>query len=169
MANSDIVTSLKEDVIRTICGKDAFFYAISPDKKIENAGDLVNGYIFRFNKNPETIQSAITFLTVTVDIHPRDRNLTFVKPTLTIWVYSHHNHMDFSKEESKLLGSKRRIVESRNDYIAKMIDDTFNGMPQGLGKLKLYSNTEGNAGSLFLYRRLIFETVDFNDSLCGDN
>ena len=50
-----------------------------------------------------------------------------------------------------------------------LIDEMFNGSTQygGIGKLKLTLNSEGVYNQKFLYRHLIFETVDLNDSLCN--
>lgn len=51
----------------------------------------------------------------------------------------------------------------------KLLDEKFNGSTDygGIGKLQLVSNTDGTYNKDFLYRRLIFETIDVNDSLCG--
>lgn len=159
MANSDIVTALKDKVIKEIANDEAFFYAIDPDtSKIENGGDLPGTHIFKYNKNPETITTTITFLTVMVDTFSRDRNKTFVTPTLTIWVYSHNDHMDIKNIKG--------IKDNRNDYISKLLDLKFNGTYEGIGTLRLVGNTEGTFNQKFLFRRLIFETIDLSDSVC---
>lgn len=159
MANSDIITSLKEKVIKEITKDEAFFYAIDPDtSKVENGGDLPGTHIFRYNKNPATITSTITFLTIMVDTKSRDRNKTFVTPTLTIFIYTHNDHMDIKNIKG--------IKDNRNDYISKLLDMKFNGTSEGIGTLQLVSNSEGTYNDKFLYRRLIFETIDLSDSLC---
>lgn len=159
MANSSIVTSLKERVIKEIAKDDAIFYAIDPDiSKVENGGDLEGNHIFTYNRNPETIVGTITFLTIMVDTFSRDRNKTFVTPTLTIWIYSHNDHMDITNIKD--------IKDNRNDYISKLLDLKFNGTSEGIGTLRLVSNVEGVAGKKFLYRRLVFETIDISNSLC---
>lgn len=175
MANSSIITSLKNKVIQSIVDDDSFFYAIDPNleledldgNKVENPSDLVGKYIFNFNKNPETIIDTQTFLTIMADTNHHDSNKLYVTPTLTIWIYSHHQHMYFTNEQSRLLGFDKRITDNRNDYIGKLLDRKFNGTAEGIGTLRLLSNTEGNAGQSFLYRRLIFDTIDLNNSLCG--
>lgn len=159
MANSTIVSELKEKVVMAIAKDNDLFYAIdAPD--CENGGDLINTHIFRYNKNPETITKAITFITVMAHTKTNARNTDFVIPTLEIWVYSHDAHM---KMDSKI------TKDNRNDYISKLLDEKFNGSTEygGVGKLKLMSNVEGTFSEKFLYRRLIFETIDINDSFCG--
>ena len=45
----------------------------------------------------------------------------------------------------------------------------FNGSTEygGIGKLKLTLNTEGTYNKDYLYRRMLFETIDVNDSFCS--
>lgn len=161
MANSNTVSTLKEEIIRDITFDDAMFVAIDPSKDCENGGDLINTHIFRYNKNPNTITSAITFLTITVDTYCRDRNKKFVTPTLTIWIFSHNDHMEINNIEG--------IQDNRNDYISKLLDLKLNGSSKysGISSLLLTSNTEGAYNEKFLYRRMVFETIDLSDSMCG--
>ena len=142
-----------------IAKDDDIFYAIDASD-CENGGDLINTHIFRYNKNPETITKVITFLTVMAHTRTKDRNGDFVIPTLEIWIYSHDDHMKMSSKITK---------DNRNDYISRLLDQKFNGSTEygGVGKLKLISNTEGTFSSDFLYRRMIFESVDINDSFCN--
>lgn len=160
MANSNIVASLKTKVIQAICKDEDFYTVIDPDREVcENGGDLIWNNIFPYNKNPNTITNVMTFLTVMVHTKSRDRNSTFVTPTLEILIYSHNKHM-----EMNINGVK----DTRADFISKLLDDKFNGSSEygGIGKLLLVSNTEGTYNQDFLFRRLIFETIDINDSLC---
>ena len=72
-----------------------------------------------------------------------------------------------------------QITDNRNDYISKLLDKKFNGRSTFgandndednvhlYGKMNLVSNVEG-ALNKFLYRRMIFEMKDLNDSLCDD-
>lgn len=185
MANSDIVSSLKNKVIDTIIEDETFFEIIDPNKEVrdnfgeyvESPEDMRDTYIFRFNRNPETIHDVITFLTVTVDLNYRDRSKFYTTPTLVIWIYSHNDHMHFTTEQRQKLFTcideesgdiirSKFYYDNRNDYLATLIDKKFNGQVAGLGELKLVSNTEGQAGQTFLYRRLVFETLDISDSLC---
>lgn len=159
MANSTSISEFKEKVVKAICYDETIFYAFDA-KDCENGGDLINTHIFKYNKNPETITEVNTFMTIMVHTKARDRNKTFVIPTLEIWIYSHFDHMKMDRKITK---------DNRNDYISMLLDEKFNGSTEygGIGKLLLVSNTEGTFSEKYLYRRLIFETVDINDSMCG--
>ncbi len=158
MANSTSISAFKERVVDSIIQDDTLFYAIDA-KDCENGGDLINTHIFKYNKNPFTITKTITFLTIMVHTKARDRQGTFVTPTLEIWIYSHNDHM---KMDSKI------TKDNRNDYISMLLDEKFNGSTKygGVGKLRLTSNVEGTYNEKFLYRRLLFETIDISDSVC---
>ncbi len=158
MANSTSISEFKEKIVDAIAKDDTLFYAFDA-KECENGGDLINTHIFKYNKIPETITETNTYMTIMVHTKSRDRNGTFVTPTLEIWIYSHFNHMKMDYKITK---------DNRNDYISMLIDDKFNGSTEygGIGKLRLVNNTEGTYNDKFLYRRLIFETVDINDSFC---
>lgn len=187
MANSDIVSSLKNKVIDAIIDDEMFFNVIDPNTELENKfgervecpEDMRDKYIFRFNRNPETILDTMTFLTVTVDTSYRDRAKFFTTPTLVIWVYSHNDHMHFTKkqrdalftcinEETGEIKRTKYYYDNRNDYLSVLLDKKFNGQVAGIGELKLVSNTEGQAGSTFLYRRLVFETIDLSKAICEE-
>lgn len=159
MANSTSISIFKERIVDAIAHDDTLFYAIDA-QECENGGDLINTHIFKYNKNPDTVKDVMTFLTVMVHTRTRDRNGTFVTPSLEIWIYSHYNHMKMDPHVTK---------DNRNDYIGMLLDDMFNGSTEygGVGTLMLVSNTEGTFSHEFLYRRLLFETVDLNNSLCG--
>ena len=159
MANSTSISEFKEIVVQAICKDETLFYAIDAND-CENGGDLINTHIFKYNKNPETITETITFLTIMVHTKAKGKDGTFVIPTLEIWIYSHIDHMKMDYKITK---------DNRNDYISMLLDDKFNGSTEygGIGKLRLVSNTEGTFGNKFLYRRLIFETVDISDSFCN--
>ena len=159
MANSTSISEFKERVVNAIMHDDTLFYAFDA-KDCENGGDLLNTHIFKYNKNPNTITETITFMTVMVHTKARDRQGIYVTPTLEIWIYSHNDHMKMNSKITK---------DNRNDYISMLLDEKFNGSTEygGIGKLSLVSNTEGTYNDKFLYRRLIFETVDVSDSFCG--
>lgn len=157
MANSTSISELKEKIVNAIAKDDDIFYAFDAEG-CENGGDLINKHIFKFNKNPSTITDSITFMTIMV--HTKAiRNNTFVIPTLEIWIYSHNNHMVMDPRVTK---------DNRNDYLSMLLDDKFNGSTEygGIGKLELTSNNEGTFNQNFLYRRLLFETRDINNSVC---
>lgn len=158
MANSTSISELKEKVVKAISNDDALFYAFDA-KDCENGGDLIGSHIFKYNRNPETIKDVRTFMTVMVHTKARDRNGTYVTPVLELWIYAHNDHMDMNYKITK---------DNRLDYISGLLDIKFNGSTEygGIGKLQLMSNSEGTYNADFLYRRLIFETVDINDSMC---
>ena len=159
MANSTSISEFKENIIKAIAKDDDIFYAFDA-KHCENGGDLINTHLFRYNKNPETITEAITFVTIMVHTKAMGRDATFVTPTLEIWIYSHNDHMKMDSKVTK---------DNRNDYMSMLLDEKFNGSTEygGIGTLRLVSNTEGTYNKKFLYRRLIFETVDINNSFCN--
>ena len=161
MANSTSISEFKERIVNAIAHDNDIFNAFDA-KDCENGGDLINTHLFKYNKNPETITEAITFVTIMVHTEPLDyrkRNYTFIIPTLEIWIYSHNDHM---KMDSKI------TKDNRNDYISMLLDNKFNGSDEygGIGKLSLTYNQEGTFNQKFLYRRLIFKTIDVNDSFC---
>lgn len=160
MANSDIISSLKTKVIQAMMKDNDIFTALDPNRKnVENGGDLIWNNIFPYNKNPKTITEVMTFITVMAHSKRKDRYGTFVTPTLEIWIYSHNDHMEMNI---------KGIKDTRCDFIGRLLDEKFNGSNQygGIGKLTLVSNSEGVYNDDFLYRHLVFETTDLNDSLC---
>ena len=50
-----------------------------------------------------------------------------------------------------------------------LLEDMFNGSTKfgGVGELKTVLNTEGTYNKDFLYRHLIFETIDVNKPMCN--
>ena len=160
MANGTSISEFKEKVAKAIAKDETLFYSFDA-KDCENGGDLIGTHIFKYNKNPETITETITFMTIMVHTKAKDKTGTFVIPTLELWIYSHNDHMDMDPKITK---------DNRNDYISMLLDDKFNGSTEygGIGKLKLTSNTEGTFSQKFLYRRMIFETIDISDSFCND-
>ena len=62
-----------------------------------------------------------------------------------------------------------KVTDNRNDYLSKLIDQKLNGQSGfGIGKLKLTSNIEGSYQQNYVYRKMIFECLDLNDSKCMD-
>lgn len=175
MANSSIISDLKKAIIRELINDEEIFYAIdSPDiTSLEDADKLVYKHIFPYHKNPETITDTITFLTIQVHIPKTyDRNKTWVVPRLEIWILSHDRHMKVENIP--------KISDNRNDYISKLLDKKFNGRDSfGVskdeknnihlyGKMDLVSNVEGAFSKDFLYRQMIFEMKDLNNSICDN-
>lgn len=161
MANSSIVSDLKDRVIKELINYDIFLLALDAKdaSNLEN-GDYVNKYIFRWNCNPNIQSSVGTFITIMVHIPTVTRNGSiFVRPIIEFNIYSHNDHM--------VINNINGISDNRNDYISRLIDERFNGRDDfGYGMLRLRSNIEDMFENKYPYRRLIFETVDLNDSLC---
>lgn len=159
MANSTSISDFKKNVIDAITNDDTIFYAFDA-KECENGGDLIGTHILTYNKVPDTVTEVSTYMTIMVHTKARDRNKTFVTPTLEFYIYSHYKHMKMDRKITK---------DNRCDYLSMLIDDMFNGSVEygGIGKLHLTLNTEGVYNKDFLYRHLVFETIDVNDSFCG--
>lgn len=171
MANSSIISDIKTKVIDEIIHDEALFYAINSPSvlTLDDADLLTKEHLFRYNQNPTTINKSITFLTFQVHIPRAYKDNTLVKAQLEIYIISHETCMNVKNIP--------KIVDDRNDYISKLLDDKFNGRSylgihtdkhklQLYGSLDLISNTEGAYAKDYLYRRMIFETKDVNDSLC---
>ena len=161
MANSSIVASLKKNVINAICEDSDICSIIDSPNKL--TGELLKGtHIFSYNKNPNTITETMTFITIQVNTKRRDRNGTFVTPTLIINIFSHNDHMDLK------FGNELQDF-SRNDYLGMLIDEKFNDSTEygNIWRLELISNIEGVATDKFIFRQLIFETVDIDVSMCN--
>lgn len=158
MANSTSISEFKERVMDAITHDDTIFYAFDA-KDCENGGDLIGTHILTYNKVPDTVTEVATYMTIMVHTKSRDINRTFVTPTLEFYIYSHYRHMKVDRKITK---------DNRCDYISMLIDNMFNGSTKygGVGQLKLTLNTEGAYNKDFLYRHMIFETMDINNSVC---
>lgn len=165
MANSTSISDFKQNVMNIITNDDTIFYAFDA-KECENGGDLIGTHILTYNKVPDTVTEVATYMTIMVHIKTLgnrrsiDRNKTFVIPTLEFYIYCHTKHMKMDRKITK---------DNRCDYLAMLIDEKFNGSTEygGIGKLMLSLNEEGAYNKDFLYRHLVFETIDINDSFCG--
>lgn len=164
MANSSIIGKIKNQIVKELIRDKDIVLAID-SKKVSEPEDLIYMHIFDYNQNPYTIQDVQTFITIQVHIPEsyfdrQDENKTFVKPTIEIWITSHENHMK--------VDNVPKVKQNRNDYLSYLIDKKFNGVENyGIGKLKLVSNIESSYQQDYLFRKMIFETKDFNNSLCN--
>lgn len=158
MANSTSISEFKKRVMDAITHDDTIFYAFGAEE-CENGGDLKDTHILTYNKIPETVEEVATYMTIMVHTKSRDRNGTFIIPTLEFYIYTHYKHMKMDRKVTK---------DNRCDYLSMLIDDMFNGSTKygGIGQLNLTLNAEGTYNKDFLYRHLIFETIDLNSSLC---
>jgi len=158
LANGSSISEFKKNAIKAITHDDTIFYAFDA-KECENGGDLVNTHIFTYNKIPNTITEVATYMTIMVHNKARDRNGMFITPTLEIWIYCHDKHMKMDYKITK---------DNRCDYLSRLLEDMFNGSFEygGIGQLKTILNEEGAFNKDFLYRHLMFTTVDINNSMC---
>ena len=172
MANSSIISRLKNKVINEIVNDEQFFDAIHPSKIRKEDSDLLVGtHLFDYHQNPETIKDVQTFLTFRVDTSAKgSTNNKWVDVRLTVWIVSHYKHMRVDNIPG--------ITKNRNDYIGELLDNKFNGARilggspvdtnnlHMYGRLELKSSVEGAIASEYLYRQLVFEGQDINDSFC---
>jgi len=162
MANSSIIGTAKMKIIKELIKDKAIVKAIdSPD--VVSPEKLINTHIFNYHQNPHTINKVITFITVQVHIPQSymSTDTTFKKPTVEIWIISHEKHM--------AVDNIPKVTSNRNDYISQLIDEKLNGKYGfGIGELTLVSNVEGSYQQDYVFRKMIFETVDLNASRCID-
>jgi len=155
---------MKNKVIQELCNDEVFFYAInSPDiTSFEDSADLLNTHLFRYNQNPETLDKTITYVTVQTHVEQLSySDNKWLKASLEFWIYSH--------EKCMVVNNIPGIKDDRIDYISRILDTKFNGSYDfGYGGLVCTYNKEGAFAKDYLYRRMIFETTDINDSLCQE-
>ena len=161
MANSSIIGKAKNKIIKEFIKDDTIIQAIG-SSTITSAEKLVGTHIFNYHQNPNTINTVETFITIQVHIPQSFYNNTiFINPTIEIWIISHEQHM--------VVNNVPKITDNRNDYLSKLIDNKLNGRSDfGIGELKLLSNVEGSYQQNYVYRKMVFEGTDINDSLCDD-
>lgn len=168
MANSSIVRQAKNKIIKEFIKDEEIVNAInSSEVKSNEPQKLLYTHIFDYNQNPHTLNIVGTFITVQVHI-PEDyysdyhgNSIIHVKPTIEIWIISHEKHMR--------VNNVPKVTQNRNDYLSEIIDKKINGKRGiGIGKARLISNVEGAFQQDYLFRKLVFECLDFNASLCED-
>lgn len=162
MANSSFIGKAKNIIIKEFIKDEEIVNAIG--SSITSAEKLVGTHIFNYHQNPNTLTTVDTFITIQVHI-PQSfdygNSHTFIKPTIEIWIISHERHMK--------IDDIPKITDNRNDYLSKLIDLKLNGRSDlGIGKLSLISNIEGAYQQDYVFRKLVFEGTDLNDSLCED-
>lgn len=169
MANSSIVRTAKNRVIKEFIKDPNIIAAInSKEVKSSEPEKLINKHIFNYNQNPHTLNTVGTFITVQVHIPQafysdyRSGITVHVKPTIEIWIVSHEKHMT--------VDNIPKVTQNRNDYLSELIDNKINGKRGfGIGETKLISNVEGAFQQDYLFRKLVFECLDFNSSMCEED
>lgn len=164
MANSSIIGKVKNKIIREFIKDNEIVATINSSTISEDTPEkLINTHIFDYHQNPNTLNDVQTFITIEVHIPESYYNTsgTFVNPTIEIWIFSHEKHMR--------VDNIPKITENRNDYLSELIDRKLNGQSgYGIGELTLKSNVGGAFQMDYLYRKMIFQGTDLNDSLCKD-
>lgn len=164
MANSNIITELKDKIVKLLFEDDVIVKAIDPNYEYDTPDELVNNSIFRYGKNPKTITETCTFITVKVQIPTiSDNNTAFVYPLVEIDIISHFEHMKITNIP--------KVTDTRIDYISKLIDKKLNGVNiAGVGQLYLKSNQEGaTENDDYVKRHMLFKTIDLNNSVCNQD
>ena len=163
MANSSFIGKVKKKIIKEFIKDDGIVQAIHASEIISNE-KLVGTHIFNYHQNPDTINKVMTFVNIQVHMPANLRwtDNTYVKPTIEIWIISHKTHMT--------VDNVPKVTANRNDYLSELIDKKLNGRSDfGINKLTLKSNVEGCYQQDYIYRTMIFEGLDLNDSLCDDD
>lgn len=168
MANSSIIRRAKNKIIKEFIKDSEIIAAInSSEIKSNEPEKLINKHIFDYNQNPHTLNIVGTFITIQVHIpqnYYTDYNAStiHVKPTIEIWIISHERHM--------VVDNVPKITQNRNDYLSELIDRKINGKSGfGIGETKLLSNVEGSFQTDYLFRKMIFQCLDLNASMCEDD
>ena len=167
MANSSIVGKVKNKIVKEfIKDKDIIAAINSSEVKSNEPEKLINKHIFNYNQNPHTLNVVGTFITIQVHIPQSYYNdygssSIYVKPTIEIWIISHEKHMS--------VDNVPKVSQNRNDYLSELIDRKFNNKGGfGIGRTELLSNIEGAFQTDYLYRKMVFQCLDLNTSLCED-
>ena len=168
MANSSIIRKAKNKIVKEFIKDQEIIAAINSSEVKNNEPEkLIGKHIFNYNQNPHTLNIVGTFITIQVHI-PHDyytdykASATRVRPTIEIWIISHEKHM--------VVDNVPKVTQNRNDYLSELIDNKINGKSGfGIGDTVLLSNTEGAFQQDYLFRKMIFQCLDLNWSLCEED
>lgn len=167
MANSSIIRNAKNKIVKEFIKDQDIVAAInSSEIKPNEPEKLIGKHIFNYNQNPHTLNKVGTFITIQVHIpqsyyNDYNASVTRVKPTIEIWIISHEQHM--------VVDNVPKVTQNRNDYLSELIDNKINGKSGfGIGETVLLSNIEGAFQQDYLFRKMIFQCVDINASLCKE-
>ena len=166
MANSSIIRKAKNKIVKEFI-KDPEIVAAINSSEVTSPEKLIGKHIFNYNQNPHTLNTVGTFITIQVHI-PHDyytdynASVTRVRPTIEIWIISHEQHM--------VVDNVPKVTQNRNDYLSELIDNKINGKSGfGIGDTVLLSNTEGAFQQDYLFRKMIFQCLDLNWSMCDED
>ncbi len=165
MANSSCIIDWKNQILSDLQNDNEIITALGLNKD-EDSDDLIYNRLFPHYYIPTTQKEVKTYIMVEIDIQsnrsryePAKRDI-YAYPTITFTVLSHQDNMKLN-----LSG----ISATRIDYLSELIDRKYNGASGfGIGEIQLTSNIAGNLNDKYRFRQLIFQAVDFNDSLCEE-
>ena len=168
MANSSIIRKAKNKIVKEFIKDQDIIAAINSSTVQPNEPEkLINTHIFNYNQNPHTLNIVGTFITIQVHIpqsyyNDYNASATRVKPTIEIWIISHEKHMN--------VDNVPKVTQNRNDYLSELIDNKINGKSGfGIGETILLSNVAGAFQQDYLFRKMIFQCIDLNWSLCNED
>lgn len=165
MANSSCVIDWKNQILSDLQNDNKIIEALNLHED-DDPDDLVWNRLFPHYYIPDTQEAVKTYILVEIDVQSNRSRYEPMKydlyayPTITFTILSHQKDM-----EMKMAG----ISATRIDYIAMLLDKKYNGASGfGLGEIQMTSNIAGNLDDKYRFRQLVFQAVDFNDSLCED-
>lgn len=165
MSNSSIIRKAKNKIVKEFIKDKNIIDAIN-SSKIKEPEKLINTHIFDYNQNPHTLNTVGTFITIQVHIPEPyyggyHSSTIHVQPRIEIWIISHEKHM--------IVDNVPKVTQNRNDYLSELIDNKINDKSGfGIGNTRLLSNVEGAFQADYLYRKMVFQCLDLNSSLCKD-
>lgn len=165
MANSSCVSDWKNQIMADLQNDNEIIEALGLNKN-EDSDDLIYNRLFPHYFIPTTQEEVKTYIMIEIDIQSNRSRYELARldiysyPTITFTVLSHQDNMKLN-----LPG----ISATRIDYLSELIDRKYNGASGfGIGEIQLTSNIAGNLNDKYRFRQLIFQAVDFNDSLCKE-
>ena len=168
MANSSIIRKAKNKIVKEFIKDKEIVAAInSSSVKFNEPEKLVNMHIFDYNQYPHTLNNVGTFITIQVHIpqsynNSHNSSIIHVQPIIEIWIISHEKHM--------VVDNVPKVTQNRNDYLSELIDRKINNKRGfGIGETTLLSNVEGSFQQDYLFRKMTFQCLDLNASLCEED
>ena len=150
------ISSYKLDLIKDLIASETILTGIdSQQADIHSPDDYIYKNIYPFAYLPDTETKSDTFILFFVDLPNINRqNPTFADIRLTIWVLVHKDRQQMKEQNA-----------SRADYLGEEIRKMLDGSKNyGYGVLDLVASREVILNEKYVYRELIFRTVDMKMS-----
>lgn len=164
MANSDIIRKAKNKIITEFIQDKEIIEAMDiPEILVpkNKPSEAFGKAIFDFNQPPNTIKESMCFMSVLLNMPEayRNQNDMYVKPRVIINIWCEIDHMRVKNIP--------KVTSNRVDYLSYLIDNKINGREDlGIKQLVLIKNEEKSYWDKWLMREIVFEGLDFNNSLC---